>query len=243
MRGLLLTLCLIGLIGFIGYRTLIGGQTVSWHQRLTVIVETPNGQVRGASVTEVTNTEQRGLLVPPDAGNIVPRYRGEAVVVEVLPGRYLLALLKGVRPEGDAPFWIYSAYNLEGPSDLAEKTYSKKMAKVKGQSLDSPVPLPPIAYPMLITFDDIAKPETVHAVNPADMAATFGPGVTLRGVTLEITKEGVTEGQVEGVLGTLKFIDKRGPITISFSPNFQTELLEPDDKYLSVLTLSTEVFK
>jgi len=191
----------LGLVGVVAYRALLGGQTVSWHQRLTVIVETPAGERRGSSVTEVTNTEWHGPLVPPEAGGIVPVYRGEAVVVEVLPGRYMFALLKGTKPDGDAPFWVYAAYDLEGPSDLAEKTYVKKMAKVKRQPLDTPVPLPPIAYPILVTFDDITRPETVRAVDPANLAAEFGSGVNLTGITLEVTDAPVTEGPVEAVLG------------------------------------------
>lgn len=54
---------------------------------------------------------------------------------------------------------------------------------------------------MLVTFDDITKPETVRRVNPADLAAVFGEGVRVKAVTLEITGEAVTEGRVEGVLG------------------------------------------
>lgn len=55
---------------------------------------------------------------------------------------------------------------------------------------------------MLVTFDDITKPETVRRVNPADLAAVFGEGVQLKAVTLEITRDVVTEGRVEGVLGS-----------------------------------------
>ena len=53
---------------------------------------------------------------------------------------------------------------------------------------------------MLVTFDDITKPETVRRVNPADLAAVFGEGVRLKAVTLEITEEAVTEGRVVPVL-------------------------------------------
>ena len=59
---------------------------------------------------------------------------------------------------------------------------------------------------MLVTFDDITKPETVRRVNPADLAAVFGEGVRLKAVTLEITKEAVTEGRVVPVLPWLSSI-------------------------------------
>lgn len=54
---------------------------------------------------------------------------------------------------------------------------------------------------MLVTFDDITKPETVRRVDPEDLASVFGEGVRLKAVTLEITEEAATEGRVEGVLG------------------------------------------
>ena len=52
---------------------------------------------------------------------------------------------------------------------------------------------------MLVTFDDVTKPETVGQVDPEDLAAVFGEGVRLQAVTLEITEEAVTVGRV-GVL-------------------------------------------
>ena len=59
-------------------------------------------------------------------------------------------------------------------------------------------------YPMLVTFDDIAKPETVKQVDPDDLAATFGPGYALKQVSLELTDEPVTEGEIEEILGWLE---------------------------------------
>jgi hypothetical protein len=50
-------------------------------------------------------------------------------------------------------------------------------------------------YPLLVTFTDIADPKTVTKVDPDNLAATFGPGVALKRITLEITDEKVTEGR------------------------------------------------
>lgn len=206
MRGLLLTLCVIGLIGFISYRTLFGGQTVSWHQRLTVIVETPNGEVRGASVTEVTNTETMGALLPMESRGVHSVVQGEAVAVEVLPGRWLFALLSGDDDaRGQADQLIYTTFRLGENLNASDRTYEALMADLRSKPLDTPAPVPAESYPLLVTFDDITKPETVREVDPADMAATFGQGVTLRGVTLEITHEVVTERRVEGVVGASFF--------------------------------------
>ena len=74
------------------------------------------------------------------------------------------------------------------------------MAQLNTLPLDTSAPIPPAAYPLLVTFDDINKPETVREVDPANFAATFGPGVSLSGLTLEITAEAVTSESVERVL-------------------------------------------
>jgi hypothetical protein len=145
----------------------------SWNQRLTLIIETPQGEVRGSAVTRVTKTETSGSLVLMEARGVRSKVEGEAVVVEVAPGKFLFALLSGSNEEKrDATHWVYPAYQLSEAG-----SYGAAMMKVQSQRFDTPVPLPPEGWPMLVTFDDITKPETVRRVNPADLAAVFGEGV------------------------------------------------------------------
>ncbi|MDZ4089050.1 MAG: hypothetical protein U1E69_19835 [Tabrizicola sp.] len=168
----------------------------SWNQRLTLVIETPQGEVRGSAVTRVTKTETSGSLVLPEARGVRSKVEGEAVVVEVAPGKFLFALLSGSGEEKrDATHWVYPAYRLSEAD-----SYGGEMMKLLSQPYDAPVPLPPEGWPMLVTFDDISKPETVRRVNPEDLVAVFGEGVRLKAVTLEITEEAVTVERVEGVL-------------------------------------------
>jgi hypothetical protein len=89
----------------------------SWHQRLTIVVETPTGEVSGSSVTKVVNTETSGSLVLPEARGVRSSVVGEAVVIEVTPGRYLFALLSGSDEEKhSATHWVDSAYKLRDVS-------------------------------------------------------------------------------------------------------------------------------
>jgi hypothetical protein len=74
------------------------------------------------------------------------------------------------------------------------------MAKLRAQPLEVPVPLPADGLPLLVTFDDITKPETVRRVDPENLVSVFGEGVRLKAVTLEVTDEAATEGVVVGVL-------------------------------------------
>jgi len=56
-------------------------------------------------------------------------------------------------------------------------------------------------YPLLVTFTAITDPKTVQQVDLDNLAGTFGPGVLMKRITLEITDEPVTKGKIERVLG------------------------------------------
>ena len=174
-----------------------------WHQKLTVVVETPNGEVSGSSVTEITKRDQRGNWFFPDARGVYSEVRGEAVAVEVLPGKWLFALLDGREDgKGKVEYLVYPAFELDKATDASgRRSYETAMAKLHAQPLDTPAMIPASDYPLMVTFDDINDPASVKLVDPADLAESFGPGVSLKSVTLEITREKVTEGRVEAVLG------------------------------------------
>ena len=202
MKGLfrvLGVLEVIGVLGFVAFRVLIGGSTVSWNQRLTVIVDTLSGEVRGASITEITATETMGALVPMEARGARSKVRGEAAAVEVLPGKWLFALLSDdADAKGAANQLVYSAFRLGEARMPSDRTYEADMEDLLAQSLDTPALIPPNAYPLLVTFDGLTQPESVREVESINLAAIFGPGVALRGMTLEIT-----EGRLRNILDWL----------------------------------------
>ena len=47
---------------------------------------------------------------------------------------------------------------------------------------------------MLVTFGDLNDPTSVERVDPDDLAATFGEGVSLKRITVQITDDPVTTG-------------------------------------------------
>jgi hypothetical protein len=63
------------------------------------------------------------------------------------------------------------------------------------------IAVPVEQYPLMVTFADLADPASVALVDPNDLAATFGPGVRLKAVTLEVTDAPVMEERVEALLG------------------------------------------
>lgn len=82
----------VALVLFLTLRALFGGGTVSWNQRLTLVIETPQGEVRGSAVTRVSFSP-RNKVILRDLDSSTLRLKGEATMVEVLPGRWLFALL------------------------------------------------------------------------------------------------------------------------------------------------------
>jgi hypothetical protein len=207
MTRLLLILAAIGLVGYGVFFALFGSTSYSWHQRLTVVVDTPMGQVRGAAVTAVSVTEYHGAINLPNGGHGSWDMHGEAVVVEVLPGRYLFALLNGGdNPNGAAAAWTGTTFKQRDFPNENGISFDDLRAIIRSEPRDTPIPLPPQAMPLLVTFDDITDPTTVRLVDPTNLSASFGPGVSLAGVTLEITEADVTKGRVEGVLGWLHSI-------------------------------------
>ncbi len=166
----------------------------SWHQKMTVEVEV-NGQVySGSSVVEMTVSDRPPFpLVHGGAGRDLDM-RGEAVVVELPESRYLFALLT---------FNAFLARDVfEEFHGEAMKGMRERWAKVISD-LRETRDIAPKDYPLLVTFTDISDPKTVREVDPANLAATFGPGVLLKRLRLEITDEDVTEEKIESVLGWL----------------------------------------
>jgi hypothetical protein len=188
MKRLLSTLAVLAL-----FPLLAGcGEQWSWRQKLVLEVETPNSTVSGGSVVQVKLHRVPGWLPSNNPGAILSDVKGEASFVEIAPGRYLFALLRG---GGEAQlaremFFPYPA------ADVPEA--NSRLEEFTGRAV-----LPSKAYPRLVTFTDISDPKTVRRVDPDDLAASFGPGYRLKSVTLEITDEPVTNGEVEKVLGWL----------------------------------------
>ena len=202
MKRLLLLLALL---------TLTGCERYSWRQKLTVTIETPAGEVSAASVSQVS---WRKHWIRTDGMGWDYDVTGEAVVVEVTPGRYLFALLKGA-----------------GTTEYMGSVAAASIAGRKGRVIDGAlfdevrdkrdraagvITVPEVQYPMMVTFGDIGDPASVMLVDPTDLAAGFGPGVRLKSVTLVVTDEQVTKGVLEEVLPPAFFQRWAGDLHAAF---------------------------
>ncbi len=160
------------------------------HCRLTVEVDTPEGLKTGSVVNQL------GFSLEPAIGttgfNVGTRH-SEAVVVDLGSRGALFALivgrdLNGNPDSGKSQAWIYmhllAKRIYQGPGDR-DIIYKLRATKAKAQ-------LPPEMIPMLVRFRNEKDPRSVEAVDPANLAASFGEGVSLKRVTMETTTDPVT---------------------------------------------------
>ena len=180
-----------------------------WNQKVTVRVDTPGGLRTGSSVHKVSVTHHTNdfLVGLANGHSLTSGMRGEAVVVDVRPDappgepRYLFLLL------GEPPYRLAQHAIRPGRDASSYRAQPNQKRLSVGESFSQIVnaegshPVPVYRLPLMVTFRDVADPTSVMRVEPDQLAATFGPGVRLAGVTLEVVDEEVTQGRVIDVLG------------------------------------------
>jgi hypothetical protein len=170
----------------------------SYKYKLSFEVETPGGIKSGFNVVEISHAS---VSIP--AGGTMTHARGEALYLDLGPGqRPLIALLTSHR-DGEtnkmvghwgevAPFNVLARLYGETFTDYGSKNENiYKLVQYRGAKAVSPSDSD---LPDLVTFADIKDPKSVMLVDPGDLAATLGPGVKWKSITLEITDEPLTTG-------------------------------------------------
>jgi hypothetical protein len=165
----------------------------TWHQKVTVSVLTPQGIKTASSVTSARFRNKGKWFAPPEARRAVLSVSGEALMLEMEPGRYLFAPLTSTPAAYEVFFPGAAPVDVIGKFDGLRQT--RELSREQ--------------YPLLVTFADVKDPASVRRVDPADLGATFGPGYRLNSITMTITDEPVTKGKVEEVLGWLSSFPER----------------------------------
>lgn len=187
---------LIGLALVVGIPLVLTGcgESYSWNQKLTVEVNTPGSVVSASSITSVRYVLNAGLMDLWDGRGVYAT--GEAATIDLGDGKYVFALLKNSKRLEGVTHWAFYAIPSEERKTLPLIGPMIERSGLRFELNDE-------NQPMLVTFDDINDPTSVKEVDPSNLAATFGPGFSLQSISLEITDEPVTEGEVEKVLGWL----------------------------------------
>jgi hypothetical protein len=156
--------------------------------RLAVEVETPEG-VKSASGV---------FSVHPDRG--YSRHgstltKGDAVWVDLGGAKNLVALLAQLGDQG---------LELDGTSFVALRAFNAAGRKTTFNAMNQMTGTAPVTgalIPVLAAFGDVNDPATMRVVKPDDLAATYGKGFRLRGVTVEAIPNGFWPLDFGGVLG------------------------------------------
>jgi hypothetical protein len=205
------------------------GRSESYRYKLTLAVNTPGGVKRGSSVGEVVSYEVKF----PERG-IMHKLRGEALYLDLGPGtRPLIALLTSkLHPHGESAPWTRSGgpdsrFWLRLYGETPSLNFLDDVARIA--RLRGPRKIAPGDLPDLVTFADINDPKTVIKVDPNDLQATLGQGVTWNEITFESTDEPITKGielnlrwlqAVHGKMldgNTLRYFDARKTLANSLS--------------------------
>lgn len=234
----------------------------NYRYRLTVEVDTPEGVKTGSSVIEV-ETAMSGPNNISSPGSLYLRARGEAVTVDLGEQGLLFALLRSESKEED---WASGALMTAVPrrtpdelQNLPEGTdrFSFLMDRLFTMRLDQAVLFPrqietgrwkdykPVMidnYPMLVRFDDLARPETVKRVEPDKMESSFGQGVKLKSVTIERTESSVTKS-LEKQLPWLEPVGRQRATLIPNPPRYLKDVNDPAIQLLSPSAFSSELYK
>jgi hypothetical protein len=175
------------------------GRVESYRYKLTLAVNTPDGVKRGSGVAEM---EFFDVGIP--ARGTMHKLTGEAIYLDLGPGRRpLIALLthhfhsKDVRVDpwvqdgGPTEHLLERLYGLKYAYPMTLLGYVSQIARMRGAHEISPNDLP-----NLVTFADINDPKTVMEIDPNDLQATLGAGVSWNKITFEITDEPITKAIV-----------------------------------------------
>lgn len=191
-------ICVLIAAAFIlNFCTYYGSIYFDWRQKITVVVQTPEGQVKGFAVQQVIVEKARHKLGHGGA-DFRAKLTGEAVIIELPEDKKLFLLLKDI--ESLLPRML-----------SPKKGWGSKeaLSKAAAQPQKTLLTIPLLSYPLLVTFTDIDAPKSVKKVDPDDLAASFGSGYALKSITLEITDELATKGAVEAVLGWFERVKGR----------------------------------
>src|ERR1700744_3009915 len=156
--------------------------------RLTVEVETPDGEKSASSV----------LAVFPDRGYSRgghPRLGGDAVYVDLGDGKNLLALLAHPDKSLDLDGMNYLALRAYGAARGSRVSFNQ-MSTMSGQ-----VPVTGALIPVLLTFADPKEPRSAKPVAPDDSDAALGKGFHLQSIAVEVVPNGLWPIDFGGVLG------------------------------------------
>jgi hypothetical protein len=220
--GLIAPYAIIFVVIFVGYQLIY--PTYSCHVRMTIEVDWRGETKVGSSVIQL-----RAYYFPTWFGLIDASAGfdafGEAVFVDLGDGVNLVAL-PGL---GEGIWSIVANTYFESPKSV--RSLELVFEKLKDES-GKPMPLNPAskkAFPLFARFRKLDDPHSIQAVDPTDLAASYGPDVKLLRASVEITNEPLTSGIIEARLPWLENVladYRKNPASPRYSVYYQNGTLD-----------------
>jgi hypothetical protein len=192
-------------IAVIGYFWL-NFYSVHVRYRLTVEVQDGDQIKTGSSVVDVSYSIQPDGANNLGGANVYTKHVGYAPTVDLGEKGILFLTFRSatrtpdqIRAFNKQVFCIiddmgclpFAAYGKRGPNALYP--YSQQKPELNELLLQSgPRDVPFIALPEFVRFQDINDPHTLVRLSPNDLAASYGPSVSLKRVILQLTDDPVT---------------------------------------------------
>jgi hypothetical protein len=173
--------------------------------RLTVEVETPDGLRTAAGVLSVRPNRNYGGT---GSGSSVPQTSGDALLVELSPGRNLVVLMA----------YGEDGSNFEDASFLPTRVLGARDRRLAFRDMKTlagrpPAPVPDTQRPVLIALPDLNDPKSARRADWNDLEASFGKGYRLGSFALDIVASGYWPIDFAGALGdpVTRGIEKKLP--------------------------------
>lgn len=175
------------------------GKTHNSYNYQLIISVRDHGELR--MVSSVVGVRESSS--PTGAANR-PQVCGEAMVIPLQSGRFIFVLLEGgqVEPQKGRARWLAAPtqvllHRLGLPGNWAsgDDTGIRKLGDIR-QSFQ----LLPYEWPEIVTFKNAKDPRTILRVDPENESATLGEGVEIERLTLQVTNDAITRGQLKSVL-------------------------------------------
>ncbi|MFC5421877.1 hypothetical protein ACFPOB_20155 [Bosea eneae] len=172
--------------------TACGESFGTYHFRLTIEADTPEGVRSGSGVMSVSYGRGPRWAAGIGGGNAYARLRGEAVFFDLGNGRNVVMLIAhGARAESGFEMRWLPVTALTGAVQGWGSTDALAALQSKGLRLEGKVELPPPLIPTLATFSEVNDPTTMRQLGPSEFPYYFGKGYTFKRATLEIVSSGI----------------------------------------------------
>jgi hypothetical protein len=182
--GIVLALVLVGVVVW-------KHRTETFRFRMTVEVDTPAGVRSGTSVME--NRVRHFIPIMMDGVGIIFETKGEALAVDLPDGRTLFLL---VRPDCDYLDRALIAANEGAARPALSRRYDRMAPRKFARDMrrtGALVTIPPDERcTRMVWFRDLADPGSFEQADPEALAASLGPGVSLRRITFQASNDDIS---------------------------------------------------